>query len=202
MAINASAMKFLYIVDGRNVNWREIMVSRNTGGEVGPYSPEYTSRLRAEVVEPAKTKDYVAKGHRHRWIPSVRVIGHSSCRISVDLCFEGGFHMAGSAREGNPRFTASDPVDGEPLGLQPTDDPGQIVLAQSKAVAKLLRRQPLVVIRRRRMMELLQQRIEFSLLAWIWLEHQCHMVQQEWTLYFALVVLNLCQGVDIAFNSQ
>jgi hypothetical protein len=72
--------------------------------------------------------------------------------------------------------------------------------AQTEAVSKLFRREPLPKIRRGRILLLEQQAVEIGLARWP--HHQHHVIDRERGIDLALVARRDGQGVDVALEDR
>ena len=82
----------------------------------------------------------------------------------VNLGVEGLAHLARIAREINHHAVGIDPVDGEAVRLEPICDGGQVLWHQSVSRSELLRGQPMMVVRRFRVLEFIEVFFECLLL--------------------------------------
>ncbi len=85
---------------------------------------------------------------RHRGIGGVGQVNLAVHQIVVHLSAENELNLRHRCVKGNLVAAVGDRNVRETLGLKPGDDPLDIIPAHAKAVRKLRRRQPLVVIRR------------------------------------------------------
>src|SRR5690348_10065848 len=182
------------------------MIAADAGRKIGTNpainSLEHASGPRAEVVERTESEDKPEDRSRHTRLADVGVMHFSTDEIAVNRGVERRLNLLSSARECDPRAAAGDLVDGESLGLDPGSDLGQIIRTQAEPVSKLLRRQPAMVVRRRRILLLAEQAVEVGLLARGRLKHELDPLQPERVLNRSLVELRPRLRPDVALQHR
>src|SRR5271167_5240185 len=119
---------------------------------------------RTEVVERANGHHHAAKRAGERRLGSVRVMHFAVDQVLVNRRVEGSFRLRGSAVEADPGAAARRNYRCEALLTQPRRSTADIAWADSEALGILFRREPLVIVRRRRIELLLQQHVQIVLL--------------------------------------
>src|SRR5271166_2302991 len=95
-------------------------------------------------------------------------------QILTNRRMESSFHLGSRAIEADPGAAARRNYRCKALLTQPVCSTADVAGTDSEALGKLLRREPLVIIRRRRIQLLPQQRIQIVLLLRRGLEHELY----------------------------
>src|ERR1051326_1058033 len=151
-----------------------------------------------KIVQPAVSRHDVLERH---WNGRLRRVGKIHLAVdSVAMQFgaEGVTHLRGRAAERDPVAAARLVRYSEAFGTQPCLDLVEVALAEPKTIGILLRREPLVVIRRRRVLLLGEQSLESGPLAGRLLQQQGYAPCGERGIESASVELRACLGMDRA----
>ena len=116
-----------------------------------------------EAVERDDAGDQVGQAARQRGFDRVRMADHAPDLVVVQLGGEGFLHLPNRAAEGEPAATLGDFVDGEALTLQPSGHDRKVSVHQAEAGSELLGREPVMEIRRGRILLRREKRTELRL---------------------------------------
>jgi hypothetical protein len=121
-------------------------------------------------------------------------------QILVNLGMKGRAHLGYIAAELDGLLAGVDLGHAEAVSLQPALDRRQILIGRAEAPAKLIRRQPFVIIGRARRVHLADQLAQRRLLARAALERQVHALQLHRIRRGAAIVGGVGQWMHIALE--
>lgn len=146
--------------------------------------------------------------------PAVRVMARTEGSVAFrkmgfpvhDIPMEFGLKSLLDLRRGSvhrqPITAASNPGDGQALRLEPGSDCGKIAIACAESSGELLRRQPMMIFRRRRDLLRGQQRLERGLLLGRACQLQRYVCERERGRHSALVVLGARSRGDVSSHRK
>ena len=143
---NADLIEGIDVVDGGKVAGRKVM------GAVAGVGVERArlgfARAARQVVEAAEHGDHGRDGFRRPWLGGGAEVHPAIHQVAVDGGAKRVAHLLGGAAEADRSAGAGHVVDGESGCGEPAYDLVHVGLANAETVAELLRREPVVVLRR------------------------------------------------------
>jgi len=153
-----------------------------------------------KVVEPHDTRHQRLDGCRQRQIRGVGEMNFGAHLVAVDPGMECRLDLARRAAETDKIAAACGVPDGESLRAQPEGDFVQIGRTRPEPVGVGLRRQPIVIVRRCRVLLFRQQLFESGLPIGRRLQHQGDVPEREIGFHRPKVVLRLRLSRNAASN--
>ena len=178
------------VVDSREIFRHEVMrgsaiVERGGRGH----------RLPVEIVQTTEPGDDVRQSVGDGHVGRVGEMFFALHLKAMDRAVKRIGDLSGGPGERDPIASARLFVDGEAFGLEPRGHFGEIAGAETEALTELLGRQPFMKLRRRRVLLVGEQRVQFRLLRGRSLEHDLHIFHAHRGISRALVVLRASQAV-------
>ena len=140
------------------------VIPRLVRGEVRSHS-DTGPGAGAKTVETAETQHDAGKCPGHRQLSGVGEAGLSVNQVAMEFGTEGALHLGCSSAEEYASSSAAITVDGQALRFKPGRNFGKVGIAHAKASRVLLRRKPLAIVRRVRVLLFRQQLIDSGLLS-------------------------------------
>lgn len=119
--------------------------------------------MRPKIVQPANRANHVAQRFRNRWHRIVRIMGDAAGHVMPQCGVKRPADLLRGSSKKNPGARRTRVLDRESLGLQPCNDFGDVIRAGAKPVGELFRRQPIVIIGRRRIALIFEEGFELLL---------------------------------------
>jgi hypothetical protein len=160
-----------------------------------------TGRGVLKVIETANPAHYVLQRLRYPRIDRVGHVDLAIHEITMHLRAEGALNLLGRPAEGNPIPGTRHLLYVESMRGEPGRDHVAIAGVEPEAIAKLLGREPPMIIGRRAVLLFVEQSLERCLLFSRWLQHERYVVHPHRRLDWPLIRLRLRLAMDAARQS-